>query len=110
MRSINALIGRVKTDDRGCDLAVDMVDRACDPFPEPGGAAVTELDGLVLAGGGAGRHRGHATGAGGELDLDLDGRVAPRVEDLPGVDVGDRSHMGSVLVTATRRPRLDTPC
>ena len=51
-----------------------------------GVAAVAELGGLELAGGGARGHRGAAVCAGAECDLDLDGGVASAVEDLPGVD------------------------
>ena len=45
-------------------------------------AAVAELDGLELAGGRARRDDGPPGGAGREEDLDLDGGVAARVEDL----------------------------
>ena len=51
--------------------------------------AVPKLDGLVDARRGAGRDRGPAQRAVLGDDVDLDGRVAPRVEDLPGIDPGD---------------------
>ena len=49
------------------------------------GAAVAELDGLERAGGRAARHAGPADGPVVEHDLDLDGRVSPGVQDLPGM-------------------------
>jgi hypothetical protein len=45
----------------------------------------------VRAGGCPRGDRGPADGAGLELDLDLDGRVAPRVEDLARSGVRDRA-------------------
>ena len=86
------LVVCVKAHDRGGDLAVDMPDCARDALAEPGGVAVTQLDGFVLTRGGPGRNRRHAAGTGSELDLDLDGRVAARVEDLPRVDGGNGAH------------------
>ena len=60
--------------------------------------AVAQLQGLVRAGGGAGGHRGAAQGAVLEHDLDLDGRVAARIEDLPAQDMDDRGvHMMTPL-------------
>ena len=74
------------------DLAVDVGDRPRDALAGPGVAAVAQLDRLELAGRGARGHRGQAARAGLERDLDLDRRVAARVEDLAGVDGGDRAH------------------
>ena len=51
--------------------------------------AVAQLDRLVRAGGGAGRHGGAADGAALQRDIDLDGRIAAAVQDLPRVDVDD---------------------
>src|SRR5439155_9982133 len=59
---------------------------------EPRPVAVAELDSLVRAGGRARRHAGQAHAAVGQYDLDLDGRIAPRVEDLAGLDALDRAH------------------
>ena len=92
------LVVCVEADQRVGDLAVDVADRPRDALPEPGVAAVAELDRLVLAGRGAGRHQRHAERTGLEADLDLDGRVAPRVEHLPAVDVDDRSHVFLLFV------------
>ena len=63
-----------------------------DPLAGPGVAAVAQLDRLELAGRGARRHGGEAARARLEDDLDLDGRVAARVEDLARVDGGDGAH------------------
>ena len=67
--------------------------------------AVAQLDGLVGAGRGAGRDGGPADRAVGEDDVDLDRRVAPRVEDLAGVDVVD-DRVAHFALTA-RRPVLE---
>ena len=56
------------------------------PLPSHVLAAVAQLDRLELAGGGARGHGGAAGRAGIERDVDLDRRVAPRVEDLARVD------------------------
>ena len=87
-----ALVGGVEPEERVGDLAVDVADRAGDPLPQPGVAAVAELDGLVLAGRGAGWHRREPERSRIEPDLDLDGRIPARVEDLAAVDVDDRCH------------------
>jgi hypothetical protein len=51
--------------------------------------AVAELDCLVPSRRSARRNCGAADLAGCESDLDLDGRVAARVEDLARADAGD---------------------
>jgi hypothetical protein len=56
------------------------------------GAAVAQLDGLVDAGRGAGGDDDAAEGAGLEADLDLDGGIAARVEDLSCGDASDLEH------------------
>jgi hypothetical protein len=53
--------------------------------------AVAELEGLVNAGRGPGGNRGAAAGPVLERDFDLDGGVAPGIEDLPGVDFLDEN-------------------
>ena len=67
------------------------------PLPPYGVAAVAQLDRLVHAGRGARRHGGAAEGARLELDVDLDRRVAARVEDLAGVDVRRSGSFGCLL-------------
>src|SRR3546814_763798 len=54
--------------------------------------AVAQLDRLVGAGRGAGGHGGAAEGAALQSDVDLDGRIAPGVQDLPGLNIDDCSH------------------
>ena len=61
--------------------------------------AVALLIRLMRAGGGARRHRGAAHGTAFKIDVDLNRRVAPAVEDLAGVDVDDRAH-GALLGAA----------
>ena len=65
----------------------------CDALAAEAGAAVAQLDRLVLAGRGARRARSPGRVAPGrEHDLDLDGGVAARVEDLAADDVLDLAH------------------
>src|SRR5690606_4437286 len=81
-------------------------------------AAVTQLDGLVLAGGGAGRHRGPGQGAVVEGDLDLDGGISAGIQDFARSDLFDDGHendspsaAGTVGLTGLRRavPSLASP-
>ena len=73
-----------------------------DALAEPGVAAVTELDGLVLSRRRSRRDRCGAESTRLEPDLDLDGRVAAGVENLACVDVDDRAHRHSLA--ASSRP------
>jgi hypothetical protein len=68
------------------DLAVDVGDSGGDALAGPGIAPVAQLDRLELTGRGTRGDRGEAASAGLEGDFGLDGRIAPRVEDLAGVD------------------------
>ena len=86
------LVGGVHPRERGGELAVHVGDRQRHALAEPIVAAVPELHGLELAGGCPRGDCGPAEGARLELDVDLDGRVPPRVEDLPSVDAGDLAH------------------
>ena len=70
----------------------DVRDRLRDALAAPRVAAVAQLDRLVRAGRGARGDRRAAEGARLEQDVDLDRRVAARVEDLAGADVGDAAH------------------
>ena len=74
---------------------------------EPRRVAVAQLDRLVGTGRGAGRHRRPTDRAVGQDDVDLDGRVAARIEDLAGVDAS--------MKVLTRGPSLSasptgSPC
>ena len=90
-----ALVGGVEADDGVADLAVHVGDRVGDALAAEALAAVAQLDGLVRAGAGAARDGGPAPGAGHQLDLDLDGRVAAGIEDLPAGDVVNDAHENS---------------
>ena len=82
-----ALIGSVEAGQRRADLLPNVADRLLDAFAEVRlGVAVTELDGLVLAGRCSGRHGRASDLAGAELHLDLDSRVAAGIEDLSSSD------------------------
>ena len=85
-----ALVGGVEADERRPDLVPDVPHRLEDALAEillriP----VPQLDGLETAGRGTRRDRSAADRARPELDVDLDGRVSPRVEDLPRMHGGD---------------------
>ena len=64
------------------DLAVDVTDGGAHALAAVALAAVTELDRLVGARARPARDDGPPARARQQLDLDLDGGVAPRVEDL----------------------------
>src|SRR5690606_5938439 len=88
-----ALLGHVEADELGGDVVLHGLDRAFDTLAEgPRGVAVATLDGLE----GTGRRaRGDCCAserAVVERDLDLDGRVAARVEDLAGAYGLDAGH------------------
>jgi hypothetical protein len=87
-----ALVAGVETGHGRGELAVDVRDRAADPLAAPLGAAVAQLHRLELPRRRAGGDRGAPARPGCELHLDLHGRVAPRVEDLPSEDLCDRAH------------------
>ena len=86
------LVGRVHSDDRVADLTVHVPDGCGDAFAAVARAAVAKFDGLVRAGARAAGDCRPAPGAGRQLDLSLDGRVAPRIQDFPSVDVFDDAH------------------
>ena len=77
----------------GGDLAVDVLHRLRHALAAPGVAAVAQLDGLELAGGGAGGHGRAAEGARAQRGVHLDGGVAAAVEHLAGVEGGDLAHV-----------------
>ena len=81
--SMPDLVGGGEAGQRVADRAVDRLDRAAHALAAVAArVAVAQLDRLVRAGRGAGRHRGAADGAVLEAHVDLDGRVAPAVENL----------------------------
>ena len=88
------LLGGSRTPDRLRDLPVHICDGLGDSLSAPEVSSVAKLDGLELAGGGSRGNDREAASARVEHDLDLDRRVAPRVEHLPAVDVLDRRHGG----------------
>ena len=75
-------------------LVVDVVDGLQHPLAEVFRlVAVAQFPGLVDAGAGAAGHGRAAERAVGQLDVDLDGRVAAAVENLPGANVNNgRTH------------------
>ena len=86
------LLGRLEADQLRADLVEHRVDGLADPLAAVALAAVAQLDRLEGAGGGTRGHRRAADGAVVEGDLDLDGGVAARVEDLARADCLDGRH------------------
>ena len=107
------VVGAVELDQRGVDralrqgveaadllgdLAVDVGDGVGHGLAAEAIAAVAELDRLVLAGRRAARHGGPPGRPAGEHDVDLDGRVPARVEDLAALHVHDLTHGSATVV------------
>ena len=87
-----ALVERVHVEEHVADLAVHVAHRRRHALAAEPGAPVAQLDRFVLAGRGTRRDDGAAPGAGDEQHLDLDRRVATRIEDLAPDDVLDLAH------------------
>ena len=88
-----ALVGAVEPHDRVGDLAVHVVDRGAHALAAVALAAVAQLVRLVRAGAGAARDDRPSLRAREQLDVDLDGRVPPGIEDLTAHDLHDRAHL-----------------
>src|SRR5262249_12806410 len=85
-----ALVVRVEPADRLRDLAFDVPHRLQDALATVDGLlAVAELDRLELTGRRARRDGGAADGPRVQRDVDLDGGIPARVEDLTSVHAGD---------------------
>ncbi len=94
-----ALVLGVHAGERVEDLAVDGGDRLEHALALIAGlVAVAQLDGLVGAGRGAGRHGRATLRAVLEDHVHLDGRVAAAVQDLAADDVDDGGHGRFLLV------------
>ena len=93
-RAVQALlVGRVAAAHRLGDLTVDVGHGVQHALAEVGAlVAVAQLGRLELAGRRAGRHRRASRDAGAQCELDLDRRVAPRVQDLARMDLLDLAH------------------
>jgi len=81
-----------QADHRRGDRVEHPLDRLLHTLAAVARAAVAQLDGLVLAGGGPGGDRRACRGSVDQGDLDLDGRIAARIEDLAGGDLFDDGH------------------
>ena len=100
----DALLDRLDAGQLGADLVEHRGDRALDALAEVAlRVAVAQLDGLVLTGRRAGRDRGALQRAVVQRDLDLDGGVASRVQDLAGADLLDDRHVRSLLAALKSR-------
>jgi len=102
-RAVEArLVETVEPGDRLGDLGVDVADGLRHPLAAPRRAAVAQLGRLELARRGAGGHRGAPLGAGAQHQVDLDGRVAARVEDLARME---RLDLAQGWVSSFKRAR-----
>ena len=80
------------------NLAVDRFDRVLHALAEIALlVAVAQLDGLMRAGRGAGRHAGAAARAVLQHDVDLDGGIAAAVENFAADNVDDGGHVRAVM-------------
>ena len=102
-RSSAGLVGGVEPAHRLGQLAVHVRHRPRHALAAPRVAAVAQLDRLELAGGGARRHGRAAGRAGLQQHVDLDGRVAAAVEDLPRVHLLDLAQASVHLVSESVR-------
>ena len=102
-----ALVGGVHAGEFGGEDGLDVLDGVEDAFAHVVGlVAVAELDGFVLAGGGAGGDGGAAHGSAGEGDVGFDGGVSAGIEDFAGGNGDDLSHvapMGSCAIGCSGR-------
>jgi hypothetical protein len=93
-----ALIAGVEPAHRFCDLAVHIGN--CLQHSLAGIfrlIGVAHLQRFVLAGGGAGRHRGAAANSSADVNVGLNGGIAARIDNLARVDSSDlRGHFGMV--------------
>ncbi len=96
------LVGGVHPDDLGSDLVGDVRDGLGDALAAPCVATVAQLDCLERASGGTTRHPGTAEPTAGEVHLGFDGRIPPGVEDLTGLDCGDRGGAHDVSCAVVR--------
>ena len=92
-----ALILRVEAFEEIADLTVHVLDRVLYALAAPRVAAVTQFDRFVDPGRGARRRYGATGGARFQMDVDFDGRIAPRVKDLASQDYFDRTHDAAPL-------------
>jgi hypothetical protein len=93
-RSIEAgLVGRIHAKDLGSDDVADVGDGLLHTLAtEASLVTVAQLDRFVNTSRGAGGNAGAAEGPVVQRDVDLDGRVATRIEDLSGFDGLDAAH------------------
>ena len=86
------LVGRVHAQDLGSDLVVHVGDSAEDALAHVPITLVAQLDGLIRARRRTAGHR-RAVQLAARHDVDLDRRVAARVEDLAGLHGVDGGHL-----------------
>src|SRR4029079_15514260 len=88
------LVGYVASLECRPDLLFNVVDRALHALSAIAlSVAVAELDRLVLSGARAARHRRAAHDAVRTIDVGFHGRVAPAVENLSRLQLGNDDHV-----------------
>ena len=105
-RSTGCLVVCVEPAHGSGELALDVRHRLGDALAAVRVAAVAQLHGLELPGRRARRDGRAAERTGVEEHVDLDGRVAPRIEDLTGVHIRDRAQRNSSLAWSKYRVLL----
>jgi hypothetical protein len=90
-----ALVESVEPEHGVGDLAVHVLDGPEDALPAVTLAAVAQLERFVGAGARPARDSRPPPRAGDQLDFGFDGRIAARVQDLPGDDLDDGAHRSS---------------
>src|SRR3989304_6165980 len=95
----------------GSERVVHVLDRGQHAFTLVfSRVAVAKLNRLVFAGAGARGHGGDASGPVFQSYLDLDGRVAARVQYLPGADLADLTDSRHyVLLSSSRDHTFPSP-
>ena len=86
------LVLGVEPGDGVVDVVVDGIDRLGHALAEIALVAVAQLDRLVNAGGGAGRHRRAAHGAVFQHDTDLDRRIAAAIKNFTSQNIDNCGH------------------
>ena len=89
------LVGRIQADHRLGDGAVDVGHRLAHALAEVTRlVAIAQLDRLARTSGSAARHGRAPAVTAGQGDFGFERRVAARIQDFAGVDVGDGRHFG----------------
>jgi hypothetical protein len=90
------LIERIHLAQGGQNLVGDVFDRFGDAFAAIAGlVGIAQFQGLVFAGAGAGGHRRASGRAAGQENINFDGGIAPRIQNLTSRNVRNSTHSGA---------------